>query len=84
MFEPTEKCKRYEGCFGRPYKKKKNKTKLVLPLQREHRFARRKKSDCNMYEGVREVMSKHGAETSCFTSERKVVLLFAMSAQNKR
>ena len=50
IFEPTEKRKRYKGCFGRPYKKKR-KTKLVLPLEREHRNARRKESDCELYEG---------------------------------
>ena len=68
---------RYNGCFGRPKDVsvikavlegliKKAKPKLVLPLEREHRNARRKENDCEMYEGVREVMSKHGAETSCF------------------
>ena len=65
IFEPTEKRKRYKGCFGRPYKKKR-KTKLVLPLEREHRNARHKEGDCEVWEGVREVMSKHGAKTSCF------------------
>ena len=66
IFEPAEKCKRYKGYFGRPYKQKNSKTKLVLPLERAHRNARRKDSDCDMYEGVREVMPKNGAETSCF------------------
>ena len=42
------------------------KIKRVLPLERERRNARRKENDCEMYEGVREVMSKHGAKTSCF------------------
>ena len=63
--EPTEKRKAYKGCFRRPYKKK-GKTKLVLPLEREHRKAQHKESDCEIWEGVREVMSKHGAKTSCF------------------
>ena len=54
------------------------------PFEREHRNARRKERDFEMYEGVREVMSKHGAKTSCFfTSKRKAVLLFAISAQKK-
>ena len=65
IFEPTQKRKRYKGCCGRPYKKK-GKTKLVLPLEREHRNARHKEGDCEIWEGVREVMSKHGAKTSCF------------------
>ena len=42
--------------------KKKTKSKLVLPLEREHRNARHKESDCEMCEGVREVMSQHGAK----------------------
>ena len=65
IFQQIKKRKRYKVCFGR-LQKKIQQTKLVLPLEREHRNARRKESDCEMYEGVRKVMSKHDAKTFCF------------------